>query len=276
MDSPIALAEHPDHPGLEALDSAVAALSEAVAALRAAEAAVQERKAALAPAVPKIDDPELARRLAVWIYWNMPEVPVAPLAEMATGLTAGRAQQAFFKLSGTQASAVSCATCGMPVAVHSRDEMKRVLIAKLKRGVHPICVPCRASRRPETPTIYIERPIRNAAPTAFDREVLTLHAQRDQPKTIDALCLWGVHRVELLPEHIRLYLQDPDLGIAASLNVSREDYLTWLEGWGSVRCGGTTTTGEHCRNMAKGLTGLELKEWLEARSNGGCCAVHGG
>lgn len=275
MASPVTLAERPDHPGLAALDTAVAALSEAVAALRAAEAVVQQRKAALAPAVPKIDDPELARRLAVWIYWNMPEVPVAPLAEMATGLTAGRAQQAFFKLSGTQASAVACATCGMPVHVHSRDEMKRVLTGKLKRGVQPVCETCRASRRPETPTIYIERPVRNPAPTAFDREVLTLHAQRGQPKMIDALCLWGAQRIELLPEHIRLYLQDPDLGIAASLNVSREDYLTWLEGWGSVRCGGTTTTGEHCRNMAKGLTGLEVGEWLEARAKGGYCAVHG-
>ncbi len=276
MAPPITLAERPDHPGLEALDSAVIALSEAVAALRAAELVVQDCKAALAPAVPKIDDPELAKRLAVWIYWNMPEVPVAPLAEMATGLTAGRAQQAFFKLSGTHASAVACAACGKPVAVRSRDELKRVLTAKLKRGVLPICESCQTSRRPEAPSVYVERPVRNTAPTAFDREVLTLHAERGQPKTIDTLCLWGMQKVELRPEHIRLYLQDPDLGVAAALNASREDYLEWLEGWGSVRCGGTTTAGDRCRNTAKALTGLELGEWLEARAKGGYCAVHGG
>lgn len=274
--APITLAERPDHPDLEVLDSAVTALSEAVAALRAAELVVQERKAALAPAVPKIEDPDLAKRLAIWIYWNMPEVPVAPLAEMATGLTSGRAQQAFFKLSGTHASAVACAACNKPVAVRSRDEMKRVLTAKLKRGVLPICETCQASRRPESPSVYAERPVRNAAPTAFDREVLSLHAERGQPKTIDALCLWGVRKLELHSEHIHLYLQYPDLGIAAVLKTNREDYLEWLESWGSVRCGGTTTAGDRCRNTAKGLTGLELGEWLEARERGGYCAVHGG
>jgi len=276
MAVPITLAERPDHPGLDELDQAVAALSEAVAALRAAEQLVQERKAALAPAVPKIDDPDLAKRLAVWIYWNMPEVPVAPLAEMATGLTAGRAQQAFFKLSGTRASAVACAACGQPFAVRSRDEMKRVLTGKLKRGVLPTCEPCRASRRPETPAPYVERPVRNPSPTAFERDVLTLHAERGQPKSIEALGLWGMQKVELRPEHIRLYLQDPDLGVAAALDATREDYLEWLEGWGSVRCSGATTTGERCRNTAKGMTGLELGTWLKARAAGGCCTVHGG
>jgi hypothetical protein len=276
MVTPITLAERPDHPGLADLDVAVAALSDAVAALRAAEQLVQDRKAALTPAIPKIDDPDLAKRLAVWIYWNMPEVPVAPLAEMATGLTAGRAQQAFFKLSGTRASAVSCGACGKPVAVASRDEMKRVLIAKLKRGVLPICEVCRADRRPETPSVYVERPVRNTPPSAFERDVLILHAERGEPKTIEALCLWGMQRVELLPAHIRLYLSDADLGVAAALNTSREDYLEWLEGWGSVRCSGTTATGDRCLHSAKGMTSLELGEWLTARAKCGYCAVHGG
>lgn len=276
MTSPVTLAERPDYPGLEALDNAVAALADAVASLRAAELSVQERKAALAPAVPKVDDPEIARRLAVYIYWNMPEVPVAPLAEMATGLVGGRAQQAFFKLSGTHSSAVSCGACGKPFAVRSRDEMKRVLTAKLKRAVLPTCETCLSSRRPETPSVYVEHPVSNPVPSAFDREVLSLHADRGQPKVVETLCLWGVQRVELQPEHIRLYLQDPDLGVAAALGVTREDYREWLEGYGSVRCDGVTKDGDRCRNTAKKMTGLELSMWLEARSRGGYCVVHGG
>lgn len=276
MASLITPTERPNHPGLKALDSAVTDLSDAVAALRAAELDVQDRKAALASAVPKIDDPELAKRLAVWIYWHMPEVPVAPLAEMATGLTAGRAQQAFFKLSGARSSAVACAGCGKPVTVRSRDEMKRVLMAKLKRGVLPMCEPCRISRRPESTSAYIERPVRNAATTPFDQELLTLHADHGRPTTVEALCLWGRQKVELRPEQIRLYLQDADLGVAAALNASREEYLEWLTSWGSVRCSGTTTTGDQCRNAAKGLTGLELVEWLKTRGKGGYCAAHGG
>lgn len=106
--------------------------------------------------------------------------------------------------------------------------------------------------------------------------MLTLYAERGQPKSIEALGLWGMQKVELRPEHIRLYLQDPDLGVAAALDATREDYLEWLEGWGSVRCSGATTTGERCRNTAKRMTGLEFGTWLKARAAGGCCTVHGG
>lgn len=274
--SPVNLSERPDHPGLEALDRAVAQLGGAVEALRKAEAEVQARKAALPDAIPQVDAPDLARQLAIWIYWNMPEVPVAPLAAMGTGLTGGRAQQAFFKLSGTRASAVACGACGGSVAVHSRDEMKRVLTAKLKRGQLPICETCRAERRPQTPHLYVERPVSNRRPTDFERELLTLHVQRSQPTTIEALSLYGVERIELQPEHIRLYLDEPDAGVAAAHGVSREEYLEWLEGWGSVQCDGITVPGTRCRHTAKGLSGLELPAWREARKRGGYCVIHGG
>lgn len=273
--SPVNLGERPTHPGLAVLDQAVARLGDAVEALRKAEADVQARKAALAGAIPVVEDAALARTLAIWVYWNMPEVPVAPLAAMATGLTGGRAQQAFFKLSGTQASAVACDACGGAVAVRSRDEMKRVLAAKLRRGLSPICAGCQQARRPPTPTLFVERPVSNHRPSDFDREVLVLHVQRRQPKVVEALCLYGVERVELQPEHVLLYLQDPDAGVAAAHGVSRDDYLEWLKSWGSVRCDGVTVSGTRCKNTAKGFTGLDLSEWIEARTRGGHCAVHG-
>jgi hypothetical protein len=270
------LSERPDHPGLEALDQAVAHLADAVEAVRKAEAEVQARKKALPDAIPQVDDSDLAQQLAIWIYWNMPDVPVAPLAAMATGLSGGRAQQAFFKLSGTRASAVACGACGGAVAVRSRDEMKRVLTAKLKRGHLPVCETCRAERRPHTPHPYVERPVSNRRPTDFERELLSLHVARGQPTTIEALCLYGAERVELRPEHIRLYLDDPDAGVAAAHGVSREEYLEWLEGWGSIRCDGITVPGTRCRHTAKGLSGLELPAWIVARERGGYCVVHGG
>lgn len=270
------VSERPDLPGLEALDKAAAELGNAVEALRRAQANVQALKAALPDAIPTVDDPELARRLAVWIYWNVPEIPVAPLATLATGLTGGRAQQAFLKLSGTRASAVACGACGGAVTVQSRDEMRRVLAANLRRGQHPLCETCLADRRPQIPNVYVERPASNGRPIGFDRELLQLHIERAQPATVEALSLYGVERVELSPEQIGIYLNDPDAGIAAARGVTREEYLEWIRGGGSVQCSGITVPGTRCLHTAKGLSGLELPAWIEARARGGYCVVHGG
>jgi hypothetical protein len=267
--------ERPNHPGLAVLNAAVLSLAAAVDALRHAEAEVRTRKDALAGAVPQIDDPDLATSVAIYAYWHMPEVPVAPLATLATGLTGGRAQQAFLKLAGTRASAVACAACGGAVTVHSRDEMKRVLTARLRHGQFPRCEDCRSASRPAAPVMMASHPVSNRPPTALERDVLTLHLEHRESKWIEALCLWGVERVELQPEHIELYLQDADAGVAAAQGVSRADYLSWLETEGSVRCSGTTVAGERCKHGVRGLSYLTLHAWIEGRARGGYCLVHG-
>ncbi|MFL5295920.1 MAG: hypothetical protein ACJ798_06010 [Phenylobacterium sp.] len=251
-------------------------LAAAVDDLRRAEAEVRSRKDALASAVPQIDDPDLATAVAIYAYWHMPEVPVAPLAALATGLTGGRAQKAFLKLAGTRASAVACGGCGGPVTVHSRDEMKRILTAKLRYGQLPHCEACRSTHGRPAPVPMLARPVSNRKPSNLEREVLTAHLAHKEAMWIEALCLWGVERLQLRPEHITIYLQDADAGVAAAHGVSRDDYLAWLETEGSVRCSGMTIARERCKHNAKGLTYLPLHTWVAARALGGYCLVHGG
>lgn len=254
-------------------DKAFANLVAAADELRRAEQVVEERKAALLAAVPVIDDRDAARRFAVEAYWSILALPTRPLAELATGLKGGKAQYAFMQISGTQEVDLHCCVCGEALKVRSRQAMARVMgeDSAKNRFRCEACVPPEPERGP---AVIHDRDLTNPAPDAFKRELLRLHLDRGQSATIDALGLRWSEALVLSPGHIALYLQDPDLGIAAARGVSREDYREWLESDGCVSCSARTRTGAACRNGAAGLYDMDLDLWMRVRQTKQYCTVH--
>ncbi|OYX02131.1 MAG: hypothetical protein B7Z15_19155 [Rhizobiales bacterium 32-66-8] len=215
-------------------DAALEALAQDIQALRAAEDDLRRRKATLRTDLPRPSDPIAARRFAIAAYWTAPEVPTEILAELATGLSGGKAIYKFTREMTARDSDVPCMLC----------------VREAPRGNPPL--------------------------EPFEREILQLHADRDQSATMQIEWLWGAHSVDLTPDQVRLYLQDPDLGAAAASGVSRDDYLAWLESEGGIQCGAATQSGRRCLRSVYGAPHEEPAEWVQRRARGDYCHIHGG
>jgi hypothetical protein len=85
---------------------------------------------------------------------------------------------------------------------------------------------------------------------------------------------WGGTTVAIEPEEVPLFVQDCDALAAKHLNVTRQQYLDWVEADGSPQCGAVTKRGTRCANAVKGGNHRDIQDWL--RLDGGFCVTHGG
>ncbi|MEQ7154291.1 hypothetical protein [Brevundimonas aurifodinae] len=251
-------------------DAALEALAQDIQALRAAEDDLRRRKATLRTDLPRPSDPIAARRFAIAAYWTAPEVPTEILAELATGLSGGKAIYKFTREMTARDSDVPCMLCGALLVVQSREQLQRLREAGTGR-----CAECAPPRVKPLASLR-EAPRGNPPLEPFEREILQLHADRDQSATMQIEWLWGAHSVDLTPDQVRLYLQDPDLGAAAASGVFRDDYLAWLESEGGVQCGSATQSGRRCLRSVYGASHEEPAEWVQRRARGDYCHIHGG
>lgn len=251
-------------------DAALARLADDVAELRRLEAEVRRRKEALRTDLPRPADPVAARRFAVAAYWAAPEVPTEVLAEIATGLTRGKAVYRFTRGMTARLSNIACDRCGQPVVAHSREQMDRLVGQGLGR-----CDECTPAKAILTTTVR-ETPRSNGPLQPFERDLLQLHADCGQSASVSILWGGGTETVTMTPDDLRVYIEDPDLGAARAAGVSREDYLVWLETEGFVQCDAVTRAGARCKNGRFGHYAEDPAQWLQRRKRGGYCTTHGG
>ena len=68
-------------------------------------------------------------------------------------------------------------------------------------------------------------------------------------------------------------LADPMGWVAAKVfDLTREEYIDWVDNEGRVQCSGTTSRGERCKFMT--ARGLSMEEWKRLRASEWACVFH--
>ena len=82
----------------------------------------------------------------------------------------------------------------------------------------------------------------------------------------------GTMQVSIPCRQLPTFLADPVTWLADHYHVSRAQYLAWHESGYTVRCAGSTSRGQPCRNAVEGGSTVSLARWVELQ--GAYCHVH--
>jgi len=90
--------------------------------------------------------------------------------------------------------------------------------------------------------------------------------------TVEVKTPAGVHNVELQPEDVLAYIEDPDSVSAKYLGLTGEQYAQYLSDEGMIICAARTKSGRRCKNIVEGPIGIHPHKWLSRQ--GEVCTLH--
>lgn len=82
----------------------------------------------------------------------------------------------------------------------------------------------------------------------------------------------GANRLHLDEREAAKFNSDPDGYAAKEVDLSKVEYLQWIDTDGAALCGHRTKGGDLCRNLVSRIQ-LSAKEW-KAKHRTGLCATH--
>lgn len=86
---------------------------------------------------------------------------------------------------------------------------------------------------------------------------------------------YGGSEIHLSCDEVVGFIADKDDIAASHFDLTKEEYLEWVETHAGLQCSARTKAGDRCKNVVSGGDEPDPQEWKKRR-NSEFCAIHGG